>query len=35
LRSAWHKGIVTRARAGGQWHRLGCSEEQVSFRLPC
>jgi hypothetical protein len=22
LRSAWHKGIVTRARAGGQWHRL-------------
>ncbi len=27
LRSAWHKGIVTRARAGGQWHRLKCSEE--------
>jgi hypothetical protein len=27
LRSAWHKGIVTRARTGGQWHRLGCSEE--------
>jgi len=27
LRSAWHRGIVTRAHAGGQWHGLGCSEE--------
>jgi hypothetical protein len=27
LRSAWHKGIVTPTRGGGQWHRLGCSEE--------
>jgi hypothetical protein len=32
LRSAWHKGIVTPTRGGGQWHRLGCAEKtQTEF----
>ena len=33
LGSAWHKGIVTPTRGGGQWHRLGGPEKaQTEFR---